>query len=105
MKLIVNNQEINLKICTKFKDKFMGLMFKKDFNYSLLFPKCNGIHTFFMKENIDIILTNKENKIIYIIKNLKPNKIILPKKDVYNTFELPVNKIKVKINDYIIIKE
>ena len=76
----INNIEI--KDYHKFKDKFKGLMFKKNINYGIKM-KCNGIHTFFMKENIDVILTNKENKILYIIKNLKPNKIIFPKKNVY----------------------
>ena len=95
----INNIEI--KNCYKFKDKFKGLMFKKNINYGIKM-KCNGIHTFFMKENIDVILTDKKGKILYIIKNLKPNRIILPKKNVYYTYELPPNNIKnLKLNDYI----
>ena len=95
----INNIEI--KDYYKFKDKFKGLIFKKSINYGIRL-RCNGIHTFFMKEHIDVILTNKENKILYIIKNLKPNKIIFPKKNVYYTYELPINNIRnLKVGDII----
>ena len=73
-------------------------MFQKDFDYILKF-KANGIHTFFMKKNIDVIFTDKNNKILYIYKNLKPNRIIMPKKGVTYTYETPVNILKLKIGD------
>ena len=83
-----------------FLQKLKGLMFQKDFNYILKF-KANGIHTFFMKINIDVILTDKNHKILYIYKNLKPNKIILPKRNVKYTYEMPINHVKkIKIGDY-----
>ena len=83
-----------------FFQKLKGLMFQKEFDYILKF-KTNGIHTFIMKTNIDVILTDKSNKILYIYKNLKPNKIIPPKRKVKYTYEMPVNYInKVKIGDY-----
>lgn len=86
-------QEIEIKELTTFIEKFQGLMFKKNFNYGIKM-RCNGIHTFFMKQNIDVILTDKNNKILYKYKNIKPNKIILPKKKVYYTYEFPANTIK-----------
>ena len=49
----------------------------------------NGIHTFFMKTKIDVVLTDKNGKILYIYKSLKPNRIILPKKHVAYTYEMP----------------
>ena len=95
--MLINNKKI--KECVTFKEKFLGLMFKKNINYGLKI-RCNGIHTFFMKESIDVILTDKKGKILYIYKNLKPNKIILPKKNVYFTYELPANTItNLKVND------
>ena len=97
----INKLNINIKICNKFHDRLFGLMFKKNINYGLCFPKCNSIHTFFMFENIDVIMTDKNYNILYIYKNLNPNKIILPKKNVYYTFELPTNKFDFNINDKI----
>ena len=84
----------------KHLDKFKGLMFKKKFNYGIRL-RSNGIHTFFMKKNIDVYLTDKTTKVLYIYKNLKPNKIILPKKNVYYTYEFPAGKTKYKINEKI----
>lgn len=83
---------MEIKTYSKYFDKFKGLMFKKDFDYGVRL-RCNGIHTFFMFENIDVVLTDKDNKIINIYYNLKPNKIILPKKNVYYTYEFPTGHI------------
>lgn len=88
-----------------FKQRLFGLMFKKNIDYCLLFKNCNSIHTFFMKEPIDVVMTDKNNKVLYIKKNMKKNRIILPKKRVYNTYEFPNNFIKdLKINETLKIK-
>lgn len=88
-------------ICENFYSRFKGLMLKKKINNILCFPRCNSIHTMFMLINIDVYMTDKNFKILYIYKNLKPYHIILPKKDVYYTYETPVNYYKYEINDYI----
>ena len=96
MYIIKNNKKLKIKVCNNIFNRFLGLMFKKDINYGLCFPKCNSIHTFFMLKPIDVIMTDKEFNILYVLKNLKPNKVILPKKDVYYTFELPINEFVFK---------
>ena len=72
--------------------KLKGLMFHKQFDYIVKY-KTNRTHTFLMKTNIDVTLPAKNNKILYIYRNLIPNKIILPKKKVKYTYEMPVNYI------------
>lgn len=94
-------KDIKIKICNNFFNRLLGLMFKKNINYALCFPKCNSIHTFFMFSPIDVIMTDKDYNILYIFKNVTPNKIILPKKNVYYTFEFPVNKVNYKLNEKI----
>lgn len=79
---------MKIKECNNFFDNFKGLMFQKNFDYGLKI-KCNGIHTFFMFESIDVVLTDKDGYILYIYHNLKPNRIILPKKNVCYTYEFP----------------
>ena len=102
MKLIYENKNIDIIDCNTFFSRLVGFMFKKNINNALLFNKCNSIHTFFMKENIDVLLLSKDNKILYIYKSLKPWKIILPKKQVSNILELPSNTcINLKINQKI----
>ena len=103
MKLIIDNQEIKLEKAFTFYKSLMGFMFKKNISYGLIF-KTNSIHTFFMKESIDVIQTDKKYNVIRIIPNLKKNKIILPRKNIYYTIELPNNTIKnIKKGDKLII--
>ena len=100
MKVIVNENKIELKEANTFLKKLKGLMFKKNINYCLRL-KTNNIHTFFMKEPIDIIMTDKNNNILYIYKSINKNKIIIKPK-VYYTYEFPNNFIKDNITKIII---
>ena len=98
MKLVYNDKTIDVIDCNTFFLRLKGFMFQKNINIALLFNKCNSIHTFFMKENIDVIMCDKDNTIIHYYNNLDKNKIILPKKNVYKTIELPVNYFDIKLN-------
>ena len=50
-------------------------------------------------------MCDKNNKILYYYNNLSKNRVILPKKNVYKTIELPVNYFDIKVNDKILIKK
>lgn len=103
MRILINNQEFNVDKANTFKKRFFGLMGKKNINKGLFFPKTRSIHTFFMKEMIDVIMIDKNNKVVYIKKNLSKNKIIIKKK-AYHTIELPLNSIKnIKLGDQVTI--
>lgn len=107
MHLSYNNKKIIIEDCTTFSKRLVGFMFiKKEITKGKKFPKCNSIHTFFMFQKIDVIMTDKNNKIIKMYPNLKPWKIILPKRNVYYTYELPLKTCNnYKINDTLKIKE
>ena len=94
---------MKIVVANKFKDKLIGLMGKKNINYSLLIKNCKSIHTFFMKESIDILLLDKNNKILDIKRNIKPNKIIIFKtKKRTNILEMPNNSsLKYNVNNII----
>lgn len=98
MELVYQNKKIKIIECNTFYSRLIGFMFKKKIEHALLFNRCNSIHTFFMKSNIDVIMCDKDNKIIYYYNNLSKNRIILPKKNVYKTIELPVNFFDIKID-------
>ena len=102
MKVIINNKKINLIDANTFIKKLKGLMFQKNINYCLRL-KTNSIHTFFMKEPIDIIMTDKFNNILYIFRKVNKNKIIIKPK-VYYTYEFPNNFIPNNV-DKIIIRD
>ena len=98
MKIVYDNKSLNIVECKSFFSRLTGFMFKKNIDKALLFNNCNSIHTFFMRSNIDVIMCNKDNDIIYYYNNLGKNKVILPKKNVYKTIELPVNYFDIKTN-------
>lgn len=85
----VNGKNIKIKEAKSFFSKFKGFMFKKNIDYGLLFRNTNGIHTFFMLESIDVVLFDKDFKIIKVLENVKPWRVILPKRNVKHTLELP----------------
>ena len=107
MYLMCNKYKIKIEDCTTFQKRLIGFMFKKKkITEGKRFPKCNSIHTFFMLQKIDVIMTDKDNKIIKIYSNLKPWKIILPKKNIYYTYELPLGTCNnYKINNILKTKE
>lgn len=93
MKLKINNKYIDIKVAESFQERLKGFMGETDINYGLLFPKCNSIHTFFMKEAIDVIGLNENNEIIFIERNCTKNKIIKINHQLKKTsiLELPKN--------------
>ena len=103
MRILINKDEFNVNVANTFLKRFLGLMGKKCINEGLFFPKTKSIHTFFMKENIDVIMINKKNIVVYYQKNVPRNKIII-KKEAYHTIELPANSIKsIKLGNQISI--
>ncbi len=105
MKLIYQNKEIELVECKSFFSRLKGFMFQKNINKALLFNRCSSVHTFFMKEKIDIILCDKNNKILYYYPEVQPNHVILPKKNVYRVYELPIYYYNIQIQDELEVKE
>lgn len=92
---------MEVKIADNFKDKLIGLMNKKDIDYALLITNCKSIHTFFMKEAIDVLLLDNNNRILMINRNVVPNKILVfHNKNKTNILEMPNNSsLNLKVND------
>ena len=84
-----------MKIITAktYMQKLTGLMGKKNINYGMFFPGVSSIHTFFMKESIDVIGLNDAMIITSIYENVKPNKILILK-NASHTLELPKGESK-----------
>jgi hypothetical protein len=103
MCLVINNKKIKINKKKNFFDRLKGYMFVfEPIKEGLLFEKCRSIHTFFMYQKIDVIMTDKDNKIIKLYKNLDTEKIVWPQKKGYKVFELPNNSIEnLKVGDTI----
>ena len=68
--------KLNIKVANTFSKKLIGLMFKKNIDYGLLIPNCKSIHTFNMREPIDVLLLDSNFMVLMINRNVLPNKII-----------------------------
>ncbi len=96
MILQVGSNKIKIVVAQNYWVRLKGLMGVSPIYYGMLFPACNAIHTFFMKEAIDVIGLNEHNQIIYMYRNLPKNQIIHIKEDIKKTsiLELPQNTSK-----------
>lgn len=88
---------IKIKYADTYLKRLIGLMFKKDIDYGLLFilRYGSGIHTCFMRFNIDVYFID-ENKIIFEKITLKPWKYYNPSKKAKYVLETKENYINLK---------
>lgn len=91
---------IKIKYAHSYFKRLIGLMFKKDIDYGLLFIiKYNsGVHTSFMFFAIDVYFLD-ENKVIIDKKTLKPWKYYKTDKKAKYILETKENELKLEIGD------
>lgn len=102
LKININDKDIKIILANTFFKKLKGLMFLKEINFGMLFPQTNSIHTFFMKDNIDVIGLNEDNIVILKKENMAKRKILIIKNKAKKTsiLELPKNTSShIKIGD------
>lgn len=108
MTLKTNKKEYNIIVADSFYKRLTGLIGKENIDFGMLFPKCNSIHTYFMKENIDVVGLDENNEVIYKYENLDKNRVI---KINYNSkktsiLELPANSSKkIKIGSILVFNK
>ena len=90
MYTIINDKKINIITLNSFFKRFIGLMFKKNTITDIyMFPNCFGIHTFFMRQKIDLCFLDKDYKIIDTVSCVKKNKVMIRKS--YYVLEMPLD--------------
>lgn len=83
----------DIKIVKSFLDQLLGLL-RKSNPRSLFFKSRFGIHTLFLKESIDVVVLDREYRVVKIKENLKPNRIFFWNPRYFYVLELPCGKIK-----------
>ncbi len=103
MYITIGKKDLKIVYANTFLKKLIGLSFKKNIYYGMLFKTCS-IQTFFMRCNIDLCLLSKDYKIIKLVSNFKPGKILIDK-NCYYILELPINCNKyLKVSEKLKIK-
>lgn len=100
MYLKLNGSKLDIRVCDDFKSRFKSLKFYLDeINFCMYFPKKKIANTYFFCQRVDICFTDNDNKIIYIAKNIRSEKLIIKFK-AKNIFIFPARYCdNLKIND------
>lgn len=100
MYLQVKRKKLKIIELKGFWNRFKGLKFVLEpIDYGVKFTKKKFVTTNFLCQKIDIVLTDKEDNILYMYEKMNTEKYILPKRKVYNVYFLPLNTVKdLKLN-------
>ena len=101
MYINIDSKNIKITVLNNFYKRIKALL-KNKINYGKLIPECTKIHTYFIKDNIDILILNNKNAVIYKYQNFPKNKIICVKEAKKKTsfLILPKNTSQnIKISD------
>lgn len=96
----------DLKIVTSLPDKIFGLL-KKSNTPSLLFKTRFGMHTFFLKNSVDILVLDNRH-IIKKVSTIKPNRLFFYNPRYPYILETPagtIKKSKTEIGDELIFQK
>ena len=108
MTLKIGKNEYEIVVANDFKTRLIGLMGQSNIDFGMLFPNCNSIHTFFMKEEIDVVALDINHEVIYKAESVQKNQIIRIKNEQNKTsiLELPKNASKkIKIGQILLFKD
>lgn len=92
------------RVANTFFSRFLGLMGKSIVpeNEAIVFPRCNSIHTFFMRIPIDVIFVSETGKVVKVFPQLRPWKLLLPVKGGVHAIEIAsqgADQKKINIGD------
>jgi hypothetical protein len=93
MYIVINNKKYDIVVMNSFFKRLKGLMFRKDpINKIYMFPRCSSIHTFFMRQLIDVCILDKDYIVTYKCSSIRPRRILIKKG--YYTLEMPLDTSK-----------
>ena len=89
----MKNITLKVKKLDSLLAKMKGLMFESKM-FPIYFETRFGIHTFFVKEPIDILLLGENNCVKILIQDIKPWRIVMWNPKYYRVLELPTGLIE-----------
>ena len=107
MKIKIGNKKIKVSSINGFFNRFKCMKFVfEPIKEGFRFENCKKINTYFFCQKVDIVMTDIDNKILYMYPNLKTEKKIRKKKNVYYTYILPLSSCdKLNIGDILKIEQ
>lgn len=77
-------------VAESFVTRLVGLMGRRSIprDEALAFPRCNSIHTFFMRFPIDVVFVDQSGRVVKVIERLRPWRMLLPQRGAKHVIEL-----------------
>ena len=100
----------NTRIAGSFFSRLVGLIGRKSLGASeaLVITRCQSIHMFFMRFPIDVVFIDEKNRVVGLVKNIKPFQMspVFWKAD--RAVELPqdtISRLNTKIGDNLLFED
>lgn len=94
MYIKIKTKKVKLVEANTFWERLKGLKFVLGpLDYGVRFPKKKSSNTNFLFEKVDVILTDKDETILYLFECVGTEKKIRKRKGVYNTYFVPRNTV------------
>lgn len=92
--------DLNLYKANSFLSRLKGLLFTKELktNSCILIIPCGSVHTIGMRYAIHILFLSKNNTILAIKNNLKPNRFCLGPRAAYKVVELSAESEEIPLD-------
>ena len=111
MKIIKGKKTLfkTVKTAESFMERFTGLLGKKNIpdGFTMFFPSCNSIHTWFMQTAIDVIMIDRQGQVVLALKNLQPWKtaVCIRAADTLEMRAGAITALKLAVGDKLTIKQ
>ena len=67
---------VEVKVLRGFFERLRGLEFRKTDDLNYLFKNCNSIHTFGMKEPIDVAFVGADGEVLSVSRSVQAGKVL-----------------------------
>jgi uncharacterized membrane protein (UPF0127 family) len=81
-----------VQIANTFLERLRGLMFQRNIKEGLLLCPCSQIHTYFMRESIDVVYLDRSGQVLSVETAMEPRKIGWYIHGSYCVLELPAHR-------------
>ncbi len=98
----------NIFILTNFFERLRGVIGRGKDEKIFLFPRCNSIHTFFVRFPLDVFFLNRSLEVLKVISGLLPNRWAFGGRNAYFCLEVfsgVYPELELSIGDKLVLKE
>lgn len=74
----VISRELKVRVARRFHERALGLIVEPQpiSGQGLLFERCAGVHTFFMRYPIDVVFLDRDSRVLKVAHHVKPWRLV-----------------------------